>query len=238
MNAMGNYDWYVEFKNYCMKHMGISGMQFHYWEKMQDIIYGNVKASMTPYVPEPNNMEVTMVDIFSRMMMDRKIWLAGPVNDQMSTVAPAQLLYLSTLGNEDIEIYVDSPGGSVKSGLTIVDTMNYITPDVSTLNTGMAASMGSILLGNGAKGKRYALPNARVMLHQVSHGTQGNVQDTRINQAEAEKYNDKLFELLGGYCGKESEQVKEDASRDLWLTSEEALEYGIIDGIVTKQPTK
>lgn len=234
MQASNNFNWYGDFKNYCINHMGISGMQFHYWEKTQEMLYSNVQASLTPYVPEPNKMEVTMIDIFSRLMMDRKLWLAGPVNDQMSTVVQAELLFLEQQGNEDITFHIDTPGGSVKSGLSIVDTMHYVKPDIVTINTGMAASMGSVLLGSGTKGKRMTLPHSKVMLHQVSHGSQGNVQDTRINQAEAEKYNDELFKLLGGYCGKESEVVMLDASRDLWLTGQEAVDYGIVDRVIVR----
>jgi len=154
----------------------------------------------------------------------------------MSTVVQAQLLYLESLDkHEDIMMYVDTPGGSVKSGLSIVDTVNYIDCDVATLCSGMAASMGSILLGNGTKGKRYILPHSKVMLHQVSHGSQGNVQDTRINQVEAEKYNDELFRLLGDYCGKDPKKVLADAERDMWLTGEEAVAYGICDELIIKK---
>lgn len=236
MQAIGTYDWYADFKNFCTQHLGISGIQFHYWEKMQDTLYSNVQASMTPYVPEPNKMEVTMIDIFSRLMMDRKLWLAGPVNDQMSTVVTAQLLFLEMQGpEEEITIHLDTPGGSVKSGLSIVDTMNYIKPDIVTINTGMAASMGSVLLGSGTKGKRFCLPHAKVMLHQVSYGAQGNVQDVRISHNEAEKYNNILFEMLGSYCGKDAETVKTDATRDLWFTGQEAVDYGIVDEVITKK---
>ena len=154
----------------------------------------------------------------------------------MSTVVAAQLLYLEKLDpTADIMAYVDSPGGSVKSGLSMVDVMNYIRPDVATICTGMAASMGSILLGNGAKGKRYILPHSKVMLHQVSHGSQGNVQDTRINQIEAEKYNDELFRLLGSYCDKSPETVLADANRDLWMTGAEAVKYGICDEVIVRK---
>lgn len=233
MVGMSSIDWYSEFKNYCVSHMGISGMQFFYWEKMQESLYGNVQASLTPYVPEHSKMEVTMMDIFSRLMMDRKLWLAGPVNDQMSTVVQAQLLFLeSQSATEDITMHIDTPGGSVKSGLSIVDTMEYIRPEITTVNTGMAASMGSVLLGAGAKSKRYILPHSKVMLHQVSHGYNGNVQDTRIVMLEAEKYNDELFRMLGSYCDKDADVVKNDATRDLWLTGQEAVDYGIVDGII------
>lgn len=236
MQAITHYDSYSDFQNFCLRHMGISSMQFHYWEKLQDSLYQNVNASLTPYVPEGSKMEVTMIDIFSRMMMDRKLWLAGPVNDQMSTVVQAQLLFLEMQSpSEDITLHIDTPGGSVKSGLSIVDTIQYILPDVATINTGMAASMGSVLLGCGTKGKRSLLPHSKVMLHQVSHGTQGNIQDTRINLAEAEKYNKELFNLLGGFCGKDPEVVIEDASRDLWLTGQEAVDYGIADEVIIRK---
>ena len=236
MIGMTNFDFYGEWENYAKNHLGISSMQFHTWGKLQDSIYGNVQSSLTPYILEERKMNVTQMDIFSRMMHERILWLAGPVNDQMSTVACAQLMFLENLDpKKDIVCYVDSPGGSVKSGLSIVDVMNYISPDIATINTGMAASMGSILLGSGTKGKRAALPNSRVMLHQVSHGVQGNVQDTRISMAESEKYNDKLFNILGEATGKDPKKVMEDATRDLWLDADDALAYGIIDEVIKKK---
>ena len=228
-------DFYSEFKDYATKHMGVSGLQFHYWEKLQDRRY-STSASLTPYILEEREMRVTRMDIFSRLMMDRILWVAGPVNDAMSTVVQAQLMFLDNLESKVVTMHVDSPGGSVKSGLSMVDVMNYITSPISTINTGMAASMGSILLGAGTKGMRYALPNSRVMLHQVSSGASGHVEDIKISLAEAIKYNDKLFEMLGDYCGKSKEQVLLDCNRDNWLNSEEALAYGIIDGIVENKP--
>ena len=227
-------DFYSEFKNYAMNHMGISGMQFHYWEKMQETLYNNtqVSGSLTPYILEEREMRVTQMDIFSRLMMDRILWVAGPVNDQMSTVVQAQLMFLDNVEERDITMHIDSPGGSVKSGLSMVDVMNYIASDVSTINTGMAASMGSILLGNGTKGKRFSLKHSKVMLHQVSSGAQGHVEDIKISLAEAIKYNDELFTMLGEYCGKTKAQVLKDCNRDNWLTADEALKYGIIDGII------
>ena len=221
-----------EFKNYAIKHMGISSLEFHYWEQTQDRIYG-AQASLTPYILEEREMRVTQMDIFSRLMMDRIIWLAGPVNDRMSTVAQAQLMFLDNLEVKDITLHVDSPGGSVKSGLSIVDVMNYISSDIVTINTGMAASMGSILLGAGTKGKRYSLTHSRVMLHQVSTGASGNLQDIRVSIAEGEKYNTELFRLLGQYTDKDPAQVLIDTNRDMWLSSEEAKAYGIIDEIIT-----
>ena len=168
--------------------------------------------------------------------MDRIIWLAGPVNDRMSTIVQAQLMFLDNLENKDIILHVDSPGGSVKSGLSIVDVMDYVSSDIVTINTGMAASMGSILLGAGTKGKRYTLRFSRVMLHQVSTGASGNIQDIRISLKEGEKYNELLFGLLGQYTNKDPKQVMEDAQRDLWLSAEEAVEYGIVDSIIKNKP--
>ena len=227
-------DFYTEFKDYATKHMGVSGIQFHYWEQLQNTLYSNVSVSgsLTPYILEEREMRVTQMDIFSRLMMDRILWVAGPVNDQMSTVLQAQLMFLDNLEERDITMHVDSPGGSVKSGLSMVDVMNYVKSDIVTINTGMAASMGSILLGNGTKGKRFSLPNSKVMLHQVSAGAQGHVEDMKISIAEAEKYNDKLFGMLADFCGKTKKRVLADCNRDNWLTAEEALDYGIIDGIV------
>lgn len=241
MNGMTNVQFYDEWKNYAMKHMGISGMNFYYWEKLQDTLYSNpnVDASLTPYILEEREMRATQMDIFSRLMRDRVMWLAGPVNDQMSTVAQAQLMFMDNIdSNATITVHVDSPGGSVKSGLSIVDVMNYVAPNIRTVNTGMAASMGSILLSSGTKGMRCALKHSTVMLHQVSFGAQGNIQDVRISTQEAEKYNDILFGILGEASGKDPKQVMEDAQRDLWLDSEQALEYGVIDEIIINKKEK
>ena len=239
-------DYTNEFKEYAIKHMGISSLDFHYWEQMQDKIYGEKaslmtlvpQASLTPYILEEREMRVTQMDIFSRLMMDRIIWLAGPVNDRMSTVVQAQLMFLDNLEHKDITLHVDSPGGSVKSGLSIVDVMDYVASDIVTINTGMAASMGSILLGAGTKGKRFSLRFSKVMLHQVSTGASGNLQDIRISIAEGEKYNEILFGLLGKYTDKDPKQVMKDATRDLWLTSDEAVTYGIIDKVIANKVVK
>ncbi len=240
-------DFYSEFKNYAMNHLGISAMQLHSWEKTQNNIYNNCQVmggvtplGMTPMILEEREMRVTQMSVFDRLMMDRILWVAGPVNDQMSTVVQAQLMFLDNIEpGKMVTMHVDSPGGSVKSGLSMVDVMNYVSCDISTINTGMAASMGSILLGAGTKGMRYSLPNSKVMLHQVSSGAQGHVEDMKISLAEAEKYNQKLFKMLGEYCGKSKKQVLLDCTRDNWLGAEEALEYGIIDGIVkTKKKNK
>lgn len=230
-----------EFKKYATNHMGISSLDLFNCEKIQeqvqDRVYGH-QASLTPYILEERELRVTQMDIFSRMMMDRIIWLAGPVNDKMSTVVQAQLMFMDNQEVKDITLHVDSPGGSVKSGLSIVNVMEYISSDCITINTGMAASMGSILLGAGTKGKRHSLAYSRVMLHQVSTGASGNIQDIRRSIAEGEKYNELLFGLLGKYCDKDPKQVMEDAHRDLWLNAEEALAYGIIDNIIKEKITK
>lgn len=218
--------------------MKVSTMELHAYEQIQDRLYGPT-ASMTPYILEERPMQVAQIDIFSRLMMERIIWCAGVVNDRMSTIVQAQLMFLDSLNADGITMHIDSPGGSVKSGLSMIDVMKYINCEIQTINTGMAASMGSVLLGAGTKGKRMSLLSSKVMLHQISSGASGNIQDTRITWQESEKYNEKLFAMLGEYCGKDPKQVMEDAKRDLWLTADEAIDYGIIDGVVKKKkPSK
>jgi len=197
-----------------------------------DMYAKHIQGSMTPYILEEREMRVTQMDIFSRLMADRLLWVAGPVNDQMSTVVQAQLMFLDTTSSEDITMHIDSPGGSVKSGLSMVDVMEYIKCDIRTINTGMAASMGSVLLGAGTKGKRMSLKHSTTMLHQSSGGFSGNIQDAEVDWAEWQKVNTELFNLLGDYCGKKPERVMKDATRDFWLNADEALKYGIIDEIV------
>jgi ATP-dependent Clp protease protease subunit len=202
-----------------------------------DLHYQNlqIEASATPYILEERELRATQIDIFSRLMRDRLLWLAGPVDDRMSTVVQAQLMFLDSVDSTDITMHIDSPGGSVKSGLSMVDVMDYIKCDIRTVNTGMAASMGSVLLGAGTKGKRSSLRFSKTMLHQTSGGAGGNIQDARINFQEWEKVNKILFELLGEFCGKDPKQVEEDASRDFWLSAQEAVDYGIIDEIVVSK---
>jgi ATP-dependent Clp protease, protease subunit len=197
-----------------------------------DMYAKHIQGSMTPYILEEREMRVTQMDIFSRLMADRLLWVAGPVNDQMSTVVQAQLMFLDTTSSEDITMHIDSPGGSVKSGLSMLDVMEYIKCDIRTINTGMAASMGSVLLGAGTKGKRMSLKHSTTMLHQSSGGFSGNIQDAEVDWAEWQKVNKELFNLLGDYCGKKPERVMKDATRDFWLNADEALKYGIIDEIV------
>jgi ATP-dependent Clp protease protease subunit len=218
-----------DFKKYALS-KGISSMNLHYHEQ-------NIEANMTPYILEEREMRVTQMDIFSRMMKDRIMWVAGEVNDQMSTIVQAQLLFLDSVEHNsksarDIYMYVDTPGGSVKSGLSMVDVMRYITCDVATINTGMAASMGSVLLSSGTKKKRSALNFSKVMIHQLSSGTRGHIEDNRINQIESEKYNYVLFKILAENCGKTFDEVIESARRDKWFTSQEAKDFGLVDEVL------
>jgi ATP-dependent Clp protease protease subunit len=220
-----------EFEKYAMSNHGISSLNLHYHKKQ-------IESSMTPYILEERELRATQMDIFSRLMMDRLLWVAGPVNDHMSTIVQAQLMFLDSVDGLDITMHIDSPGGSVKSGLSMVDVMDYINCDIRTVNTGMAASMGSVLLGAGTKGKRSSLKHSTTMLHQSSGGFSGNIQDAEIDWKEWQKVNDELFVLLGGYCDKDPEQVKADATRDFWLSAEEAKAYGIIDEVISKKPRK
>jgi len=220
-----------EFEKYAMSNHGISSLNLHYHKKQ-------IESSMTPYILEERELRATQMDIFSRLMMDRLLWVAGPVNDHMSTIVQAQLMFLDSVDGLDITMHIDSPGGSVKSGLSMVDVMDYINCDIRTVNTGMAASMGSVLLGAGTKGKRSSLKHSTTMLHQSSGGFSGNIQDAEIDMIEWQKVNAELFVLLGGYCDKDPEQVKKDATRDFWLNAEEAKAYGIIDEVITKKPKK
>lgn len=222
-------DYGKDFKKWALSD-GISSMNLHYYQQQ-------VEASMTPYILEEREMRVTQMDIFSRLMRDRILWVAGVVNDNMSTVVQAQLMYLDSVEKRDITMHVDSPGGSVKSGLSMVDVMRYINSDVATINTGMAASMGSILLSSGTKGKRSSLNFSKVMIHQVSSGAQGHVADNRISQMESEKYNFILFKMLAENSGKDFQYVLDAARRDKWLNSQEALEFGFIDEIITSEGT-
>ena len=214
-----------------MSEHGVSSLKLHYYNQQ-------VEASMTPYILEERELRVTQMDIFSRLMRDRILWVAGPVNDYMSTIVQAQLMFLDSVDGQDITMHIDSPGGSVKSGLSMVDVMDYINADIRTVNTGMAASMGSVLLGAGAKGKRSSLKHSTTMLHQSSGGFSGNIQDAEVDWAEWQKVNHELFVLLGKYCGKKPDQVKKDATRDFWLNAEEAVKYGIIDEIVKSKKSK
>ena len=196
---------------------------------------GNFENSLTPYILEEREMRMTQMDIFSRLMKDRIIWVAGGIDDNISTVVQAQLLYLENVdSNTDVTLHLDTPGGSVKSGLSMVDMIEYVNYDVATINTGMCASMGSVLLAAGTKGKRSSLKYSKVMTHQVSHGSQGKIEETRITQREAEKYNYMLFKKLGEYSGKSWKEVLNASRNDKWFTSDEAKEFGLIDEVLIR----
>lgn len=234
-NQMGN-----EFKKYSMKHLGVSSSTMDTWEKItNNSLNSGMVESMTPYILEERELRATQMDIFSRLILDRIVWVSGTVNQHMSDIIQAQLLFLDSVDKKkDITLYINSPGGSVLCGLGIVDLMNYVSPDIVTTNIGMCASMGSILLSSGTKGKRSSLIYSKVMTHQVSHGTQGNIQDTRINQMEAEKYNYILFKMLSENCGKTFDEVLEFSRRDRWYNSDEALEFGLIDEVIGVENNK
>ena len=217
------------------------GKEFRKFALSEGISSINLDAfenSLTPYVLEEREMRATQIDIFSRLMRERILWVSGAVNQHMSDVVQAQMLFLDSVEKKDITLYINSPGGSVLCGLGIVDLMNYIKSDVVTTNIGMCASMGSVLLSSGTKGKRSSLVYSKVMTHQVSHGTSGNIQDTRINQMEAEKYNYILFKMLAENCGKTIDEVLEFSARDRWYNSDEAKEFGLIDEVIKTDGTK
>jgi ATP-dependent Clp protease protease subunit len=215
-----------EFRKFAMSE-GISSLNLDRFEN-----------GLTPYVLEERELRATQIDIFSRLMRERILWVSGPVDQRMSDIVQAQLLFLDSVEKKDITLYINSPGGSVLCGLGIVDLMNYIKSDVATTNIGMCASMGSVLLSSGTKGKRSSLVYSKVMTHQVSHGTHGNIQDTRINQMEGEKYNYVLFKMLAENCGKTFEEMLEFSRRDRWYTSDEAKDFGLIDEVIKTDGTK
>ena len=188
---------------------------------------------LIPTVIEKSHFGERAYDIYSRLLRENIIFLGGPIDHNVANTVIAQLLFLQSENpKKDIQLYINSPGGVVTDGLAIIDTMNHIKNDVSTICVGIAASMGSHILSAGTKGKRSSLRFSKTMLHQTSGGAGGNIQDARINMIEWEKTNKILFELLGSYCGKKAEQVMKDATRDLWLSADEALKYGIIDEVV------
>lgn len=211
------------------------GKEFRKFAKSEGINEDYIKHyenGLTPYILEERQLRVTQMDIFSRLMMDRIIWVSGVVDQYMADVIQAQLLFLDSTEKKDISLYINSPGGSVLCGLGIVDLMNYITSDVATINVGMCASMGSVILSSGTKGKRSSLIYSKVMTHMVSSQYGGNIQDTTISHLESHKYNYILFKLLAKNCGKTFEEMLESSRRDKWFNSQEALQFGLIDEII------
>ena len=222
-----------EFNKYAKQHLGIHDNLLKGYQDFRAELPMIPEASVTPTIIEERKLNVAAMSVFDRLMMDRVLWVAGPVDDRMAIIVQAQLLFLSDQDpKKTITMHIDSPGGSVKAGLSMVDSMELCDAPIQTINTGMAASMGSVLLGAGTKGMRSSLRHSRTMLHQSSGGAGGNIQDARISFNEWEKINKELFNLLGEYCGKDPKQVMEDATRDLWLSADEALDYGIIDEVI------
>jgi len=191
---------------------------------------------LTPNIIEERQMNIAVFDVFSRLMMDRIIFLGTGVNDQVANIIQAQLLFLqSTDASKDVQIYINSPGGSVYAGLGIYDTMQFIKPDVATICTGIAASMAAVLLCAGEKGKRSALKHSRVMIHQPMSGTQGQVSDMEIAVRETLKIKKELYDIISSHSGKTYDQVEKDSDRDYWMTSNEALDYGMIDEVLARK---
>ncbi len=217
-----------EFKKYATKHLGINSLTLDQYTS----VYNNY---ISPTIIEERQLNVASMDVFSRLMMDRIIFLGVPIDDYVANIIQAQLLFLeSTDPSKEIQIYFNTPGGSVHAGLGIYDTMQYITPDIATICTGMAASMGAVLLTAGAKGKRTALKHSRVMIHQPMGGAQGQASDIEITAREILKLKKELYEILAYHTGKPYEQIEKDSDRDYWMTSEEAKEYGMIDDVLVR----
>ena len=205
---------------------------------IQSTTLDSIEASLTPYILEEREMRATQIDIFSRLMRDRILWVSGVVDQRMSDVVQAQLLYLDQAEKKDINMYINSPGGSVMNGLGIYDVMNYISCDVATMNLGMCASMGSVLLSSGKKEKRSSLVHSKVMTHMVSSQYGGNLQDTTISHMESHKYNYILFKILAENCNKTFDEMLESSRRDKWFNSKEALEFGLIDEVIVPENHK
>lgn len=223
---MRDMDYGKEFKKYSTKHHGINAMY-----------YDKIVSSMTPYIIEERQLNVAQMDVFSRLMMDRIMFLGTAIDDQVANIIQAQLLFLqSTDSNRDIQMYINSPGGGVYAGLGIYDTMQFITPNVATICTGIAASMGAVLLCAGHEGKRSALPHARVMIHQPLGGAQGQASDIEITAREILKLKDELYQIISKHSGQSMEKVTENSDRDYWMKAEEAKAYGMVDEVLQNAP--
>jgi ATP-dependent Clp protease, protease subunit len=222
-----------EFEKYAVKHQGISSATLHNYQSHFN------PTSLTPYIIEERPLNVAQMDVFSRLMMDRIIFLGEGINDYVGNIITAQLLFLeSTDRTRDIQMYINSPGGSVYAGLGIYDCMQFISPDVSTICTGIAASMGQILLCAGVKGKRTALKHSRIMMHQPSGAIGGQATDIAITAREIKKLRAELYEITATHTGKDIETIAKDSDRDYWLTATEAKEYGLVDEVLLTNPRK
>ncbi len=222
-----------DFRDFSVKHLGNSGLVTDQYMGM----FG--PTNLTPYIMEERRLNVAQMDVFSRLMMDRIIFLGTGIDDQVANIVTAQLLFLeSSDASKDIQIYINSPGGSVYAGLGIYDTMQIIKPDVSTICTGMAASMGAVLLVAGEKGKRSALKHSRVMIHQPSGGAQGVASDMEINLREMLKLKKELYDIISIHSGQTYEWVEKASDRDYWMTSSEAQDFGMVDEVLERKVEK
>ena len=218
-------DYGKEFKKYATKHHGVNSMY-----------YDDIVSSMTPYIIEERQLNVAQMDVFSRLMMDRIMFLGTAINDNVANVIQAQLLFLqSTDAKRDIQMYINSPGGGVYAGLGIYDTMQFIGPNVATICTGIAASMSAVLLCAGEKGKRSGLTHSRVMIHQPLGGAQGQASDIEITAREIVKLKKELYEIIANHTGQKYDKVYEDSDRDYWMKAPEAKKYGMIDEVLSKK---
>ena len=219
-----------DFRKYATQHLGINGMVLDQVTSMQN-------QYLNPYILEERMLNVTQMDVFSRLMMDRIIFLGTQIDDYTANTLQAQLLYLDSADpGKDISIYINSPGGSVYAGLGIYDTMQFIGSEVSTICTGMAASMAAVLLVAGKEGKRWALPHSRVMIHQPLGGVQGQASDIEIEAREIQKFKKELYNIISEHSHQPFEKVWNDSDRNYWMTSEEAKEYGMIDEVLMRKP--
>ena len=218
-----------EFRKYATGHLGMNSLALEHYMQVQS-------SYISPTIVEERPMNVAQMDVFSRLMMDRIIFLGSQIDDYAANVIQAQLLFLdSSEPGKDISIYINSPGGSVYAGYGIYDTMQYIGSDVSTICTGIAASMASVLLVAGAKGKRFALPHSRIMIHQPLGGMQGQASDMEIAAREILKVKEELYTILSEHSGQSFETIERDSDRDYWLTAPEALDYGMIDRVLKRE---
>jgi len=221
-----------DFKKYATKHLGINSLALDQYTSVTN-------SYISPTIIEERQLNVASMDVFSRLMMDRIIFLGLPVDDYVANVIQAQLLYLESADpSKDISIYFNTPGGSVYAGLGIYDTMQYISSDIATICTGMAASMGAVLLTAGTKGKRTALKHSRVMIHQPMGGAQGQASDIEITAREIGKLKKELYTIIADHSGNTFKKVEKDSDRDYWMTAEEAKEYGMIDEVLVRNSTK
>ncbi len=224
-----------EFKKYAVQHLGMSTMHL---EKYMEASVPNV-TGFTPQVIEERPMNIVGMDVFSRLMMDRIIFMGVPVNDYVANVIQAQLLFLeSTDPKRDIQMFINSPGGSVIAGMGIYDTMQYVAPDVATICTGLAASMGAVILASGKSGKRTCLRHARVMIHQPSGGMQGQFSDMEISYQLIKQLRDELYQILADHTGKDVKTITKDSDRDKWMTAKEAKDYGLVDEVLDRESGK